>query len=188
MTGKRSSGHPPSPATTDDADDAALFRQAIGPVREIQSEEPAVSRPRPKPRARQFELDEAKALEVSRNAPFSVQGVDAAELLEYRRPHITPGILKKLKRGQFAVEDELDLHGMNSREAQASITRFLHEARDAHHRCVRIIHGKGLRSESGPVLKRLTDQVLRHAGDVLAFASARNHEGGSGAVLVLLRR
>ena len=94
--------------------------------------------------------------------------------------------LKQLRRGEFSIQDEIDLHNLRASDAETLLKRFLNEARSGMHRCVRIVHGKGLRSEGAPVLKMLVDRVLRQRGDVLAFASAPPNQGGSGAVLVLL--
>ena len=118
---------------------------------------------------------------VSTSAPHAQQ-------LGYLRDGYPPRLLRQLKRGQFSVGDDLDLHQMNAAAAQASIVAFLAEARRADVRCVRIVHGKGLRSKAtGPVLKTLTDRMLRRRDDVIAFASARPAQGGTGAVIVLLK-
>ena len=98
-------------------------------------------------------------------------------------------MLRRLGRGQYAAEDELDLHGAHSRAAEQLLRDFLRDALDAGVACVRIVHGKGLRSRAtGPVLKALTDRLLRRRDDVIAFASARPALGGTGAVVVLLKR
>ena len=119
---------------------------------------------------------------------FDPAALEVGEELGYLREGYPPKLLRQLKRGQFSVQDELDLHQMNAAAAQASIATFLAEARQHGRRCVRIIHGKGLRSKAaGPVLKVLTDRLLRRRDDVVAFASARPAQGGTGAVVVLLR-
>ena len=166
-------------------DDAALFRDAIGEVRRI---EPAPAPPvaaRPAPRPRRLEFDEAEALRESRvlsgDAP-----PDGDEMLAFRRDNVSERTLKRLRRGEFSVGDEIDLHHLRALEAEQLLRRFLSEARSGENRCVRIVHGKGLRSEGAPVLKQLVDRMLRHRGDVLAFASAPPNQGGAGAVLVLL--
>ena len=170
-------------------EDLALFRDAIGPVRRIEREGPAAQPPRPAPRPRQREADELQALVDLATDPFAFGDGDSGEALAYVKPGIPPKILKQLKRGRFAVQDEIDLHHMNAAAAESSIRQFLAEARLHDLRCVRIIHGKGLRSKSqGPILKRLTEHMLRQRGDVLAFASGRASQGGTGAVLVLLAR
>ena len=101
-------------------------------------------------------------------------------------------LLQRLKRGEIAVQEELDLHGADAREAEQLLRAFLHDARQHGVGCVRIIHGKGLHgaasiaSSGMPVLKNLVDRMLRHRADVLAFHSAPPAQGGTGAVLVLL--
>ena len=99
----------------------------------------------------------------------------------------SPKLLRRLKRGHFSVQAEVDLHHMNAAAAADSIVDLLEEADAEGWRCVRIVHGKGLRSRpGGPVLKGLTDRLLRRHSDVLAFTSARPAQGGTGAVIVLL--
>ena len=141
-------------------DDAELFREAIGEVRRIEA------------------LRESRA-----GGELPVEG---DELLAWRRDHVSERALRRLRRGEFAVQDELDLHHLRAADAEQLLKAFLGEARAGSRQCVRIIHGKGLRSEGAPVLKTLVDRVLRLRGDVLAFASAPAAQGGAGAVLVLL--
>lgn len=172
-------------------DDAALFREAIGAtVGEVRQFAPAAPAPRPappKPEARSFQRDEDEALRLSHESPFEAAPEALGDFLEYLRDGLPPKLLKRLKRGHFSVQDEIDLHRMSRVEAEAVLRLFLAEARRRDHRCVRIVHGKGLRSgESGPVLKAMVDRMLRLRGDVLAFASAPARDGGSGAVVVLL--
>jgi DNA-nicking Smr family endonuclease len=169
-------------------DDAALFREAIGPVRRIEVEDAGATRVRPKAAARMRARDEADALRESRHLPASAAAFDGSEPLSYRRDEIPPRTLRRLAAGQYAVQDEVDLHHLPSLEAERLLKGFLTRARDEGRHCVRVIHGKGLRSESGPVLKAMVDGLLRHRGDVLAFASAPPAQGGTGAVLVLLAR
>jgi DNA-nicking Smr family endonuclease len=174
---------PPDPA------DAELFRQAIGPVRQLVAPEEAPRAPKPAPLPRQRERDEAQALRESRFDPFGHGEAAFGETLEYLRDGLPPRVLKRLKNGSYAVQDELDLHGMNAATAERVLREFLHESRRAERYCVRVVHGKGLRSEGeAPVLKALTDRMLRQRADVLAFASARAAHGGTGAVTVLLAR
>jgi DNA-nicking Smr family endonuclease len=165
-------------------DDAELFREAIGEVRRIDSPPLAPALPPPAPRARRFEEDEREALRESRlgrEAP-----VEGDELLAWRRDHVSERTLKRLRRGEYSVQDEIDLHHLRAADAEHVLKAFLGEARAGARQCVRIIHGKGLRSEGAPVLKMLVDRMLRLRGDVLAFASAPAAQGGAGAVLVLL--
>lgn len=176
-----------APARIDD-DDVRMFREAIGPVRELvaTAAPPPVARPAPHPHM--FEADEAAVPRELLDMAFDPGLLEIGEELSYLRDGYPPKLLKQLKRGQFSVQDDIDLHQMNTAAAQVTIIEFLAEARRAGLRCVRIVHGKGLRSRAaGPVLKGLTDRMLRRRDDVIAFASARPMQGGTGAVVVLLR-
>ena len=96
-------------------------------------------------------------------------------------------VLKKLRRGHYRVQSEIDLHGLTAPEAKEALRDFLADALERRYRCVRIIHGKGLRSENrAPVLKNVVSSVLRRVGAVIAYVSAREVDGGTGAVYVLL--
>ena len=168
-----------------DADDAALFREAVKGVRPLNDGgRHAPPRAAPSPRPRQHELDEQEALRESREGPLP----DVGDELHYRSDGIQDGVFRRLRRGAYRVGAELDLHGMRWDEAKVAMVRFLAAARDADARCVRIIHGKGLRSKGdGPGRKHRLDGWLRQRSEVLAFSSARREDGGTGAVYVLLR-
>ena len=170
------------------ADDRALFLDAIGSVRRIESDRQDTRAPPPAPEPVQSRRDDARVMEeLLRPLPSSLDP-DAAEPLRYLKNGIAPRILLKLGRGQYSVRDELDLHQMTAAVAKDAIARFLAECKARDFLCVKIIHGKGLRSKhTGPVLKALTDRLLRQRSDVLAFRSARFNDGGSGAVVVLLK-
>jgi len=169
-------------------EDARLFREAIGEVRHIEAPATAPAAPRPSPQPRMFEADEAAVPGELLVMAFDPATLEVGEELGYLRDGYPPRLLRQLKRGQFSVQDEIDLHQMNAAAAQACIADFLAEAKHHGLRCVRIIHGKGLRSKAaGPVLKALTNRLLRRRDDVIAFASARPAQGGTGAVVVLLR-
>ena len=171
-----------------DDDDSRLFREAIGDVRRLDPvpAPPAATKPAPHPHM--FEADEAAVPGELLDMAFDPALLEVGEELSYLRDGYSPKLLRQLKRGQFSVQDDLDLHQMNAAAAQASIVTFLAEAKQHGRRCVRIVHGKGLRSRAaGPVLKGLTDRLLRRRDDVIAFASARPSMGGTGAVVVLLK-
>lgn len=139
------------------------------------------------------ERDEAAARGEFRRA-MDAPLLEAGDSLSWRRDRVPGHVLRRLARGEYAVEDELDLHGADLARAEALVRRFLAEARDAGHGCVRIIHGKGLHGAAGfdasgaPLLKNLVDRMLRQRAGVLAFHSAPARAGGTGAVLVLLAR
>jgi DNA-nicking Smr family endonuclease len=169
----------------DDPGDAELFRAAIGDVRLLPTADQVPQRPRPPPTTRMRDADERAALDASRREP-SLADADTGDAIEYRRNEVSPHTLRRLKRGEFSVQDAFDLHHLDAASAEAAINRFLLEARTANRRCVRIVHGKGLRSAQGPVLKMLVERNLARRADVLAYASAPPAQGGTGAVLVLL--
>ena len=176
-------------APPDDAapiDDAALFREAIGPVRELPAPPPPPGKPRPRPTPRMAQRDEMDAASEFRRA-LTADALEAGDALAYRRDNVPPRTLQRLRRGHYATQDELDLHWADARQAEAMLREFLNHARHSGLGCVRIIHGKGLHGGShAPVLKNLVDRQLRHRADVLAFSSAPANQGGTGAVLVLL--
>ncbi len=172
----------------EDEDDAALFRSAIGEVTPMRPVETAATgKPRPKPRARMAEKDESEALGEFARLLRSSTPLEAGDVASYRRENLPARMFQRLKRGQYSVQDELDLHGATAARAELMLREFLLEARAHEHGCVRIIHGKGLQSDGGaPVLKNLVDRMLRQRNDVLAFHSAPLAQGGTGALLVLL--
>ena len=174
--------------TSVSVEDASLFREAIGDVRRIEVDEHAAARPPPAPMPRMRARDEAEALRESRLLAPDDAAFDGSEPLSYRRDEISARTLKRLAGGQYSIQDEIDLHHLRAVDAETTLKRFLDQARAEDRFCVRVIHGKGLRSESTPVLKALVDRMLRQRGDVLAFASAPSRLGGTGALLVLLNR
>lgn len=172
-------------------DDGALFREAIGPVRPLPERPAPPAPPRPRPRAAMAERDERDARSEFVRA-MDQPLLEAGDALAFRRDDVPARTLQRLGRGEFAVQDELDLHLSGVREAESMLRAFIIETRDAGHGCVRVIHGKGLHSTDAfghggaPVLKNLVDRMLRQRSDVLAFHSAPPRAGGTGAVLVLL--
>ncbi len=174
----------------EDEDDGALFRAAIGEVTPLPATAaPANAKPRPRPRARMAERDEAEAHGEFARLLRDTAPLEAGDTASYRRDTLPPRSFQRLKRGQFSVQDELDLHGATAAQAEALLRQFLLEAHAHEYGCVRIIHGKGRQSDGGaPVLKNLVDRLLRLRNDVLAFHSAPAAQGGTGALLVLLAR
>ena len=146
-------------------------------------------RERRRPRASSRRADEARVLADSLAFDAHDLDVESGDELGFRRDGISESVLRRLRRGEYAVRDELDLHGMTQDEARAALGAFLAEA--AHHdrRCVRVIHGKGRGSgHRGPVLKSAVNRWLRRHAAVAAFCSARRNDGGTGALYVLLAR
>ena len=172
-----------------DDNDADLFREAVRDVKPLAYDAPVVEPPqRPRPVARFTRADRYAVLQESLYADVSDPELASGEELVFAREGIQKIVLRKLRRGQYQVQAEIDLHGLTVAEAKEAVRTFLANALERHFRCVRIIHGKGLRSRAaGPVLKALTDRMLRRRDDVVAFASARPMQGGTGAVVVLLK-
>ena len=168
-----------------DADDSALFREAVGPVIVHRHTESRLQKAKPKPRARMFERDEHEALAASRRGEADAL-FEGQAALHYQGPKVDARLMRKLKSGGIRLDGEFDLHGMAAVDAERWLKQFLHEAYKEGLHCVRVIHGKGTRSEAGPVLVNVVDKVLRQQGRVLAFCSAPANQGGSGAALVLL--
>jgi DNA-nicking Smr family endonuclease len=170
---------------TDDDDERALFRAAVKDVKPLKTRGGThVHRAPPSPRPLQFEADERAALREMMDGPL----LDVGEELSYRGPGLQDAAFRRLQRGAYHIGAELDLHGLRADEAKLAIVRFLADSQARDVRCVRIIHGKGLRSKGdGPVLKQRLDGWLRQRADVLAFCSARREHGGTGAVYVLLK-
>lgn len=142
----------------------------------------------PSPRPRSRDEDERAVLDELRNGPLEPDPIDSVEALSYRGPGIQNKVWRRLQRGTYHLQAELDLHGLNRERARIEVAAFINDCHDRGVRCVRIIHGKGLRSpNTGPVIRGLLDGWLRRRNDVLAFCSARPHDGGTGAVYVLLK-
>ena len=170
--------------------DAELFRRTIGDVKPISPSakaEPTASRPLPIPRQRM--ADEQAALEESLSDEFNVDTLlDTDEGLSYARPGIGGDILRKLRRGNWVIQGQLDLHGMRRDEAREALAEFLRNAIKRGMRCVRVIHGKGLGSvNKEPVLKSKVRSWLVQKEEVIAFCQARAADGGAGALVVLLK-
>jgi DNA-nicking Smr family endonuclease len=163
-----------------------LFRSSVADVAPLAPRNKASlpkARPKPVTRVRSHSADESDAL--SDHVPVSRE---AGEPLRFSRPGVQRQLLRQLRRGGAAVEDELDLHGLTVAAARPLLVAFLNACARSGKRRVRIIHGKGLRSASGEgVLKGMVASWLVQRHDVLAYHEARAAEGGSGAVIVLLR-
>jgi DNA-nicking Smr family endonuclease len=141
------------------------------------------------PHPRQRELDDQRVLAQSVSDEIDVESLlDTDEALSYRRPGVGPDVLRRLRRGEWVLQSELDLHGHRVDEAREELAAFLKEALKRGLRCVRVVHGKGLGSKDRqPVLKSKVRAWLLQRDEVIAFCQARAAEGGSGALVVLLR-
>lgn len=166
------------------------FRRAVADVSPLRSSRRAMrTNPRRPAVAAQRALDERAALDEALYGPVSVEdALDSGEELVYLRAGLPRQVLRKLRRGHWVIEDDLDLHGMNRVEAALSVAEFIRRCSLRRARCVRIVHGKGLGSRNRePVLKGKVRNWLALRDEVLAFCQAPAAHGGSGAVLVLLR-
>jgi DNA-nicking Smr family endonuclease len=181
---------PPDPAPHPAIDEADLFRQAVADARQLpEADRVPPVRPRVKPIPRQTRMDEEQVLVdlLSDHIPWSE--AETGEELNFLRPGLTQQVLRRLRRGHWVIEDELDLHGLTRDEARTRLAAFLNECKKRRIRCVRIIHGKGLGSKNKePVLKQKVRNWLMQRDEVLAFAQARPTDGGGGAVIVMLKR
>jgi DNA-nicking Smr family endonuclease len=168
-------------------DDERAFRDAMSGVRALPVREHVTHVPKPPPVARFSRAEERDVLRESLLPPADPAVLDTGEELSFRRPGIREEILRRLRRGQFAVEAELDLHGLGRHAAHEALRDFVRASLDRGQRCVRVVHGKGRGSGArGPVLKHVVNHWLRRLDEVVAFASARPADGGTGAVYVLL--
>ena len=169
------------------AEDSELFRKTVGPVKPLRDDRFLHGPRRRAGRARFTKAGRLAAIQesLSRIDPL----VAGSEALSHRRPGVPESVLRKLRRGEYGLDDELDLHGLNVAQAKHALHDFLAAALARHALCVRIIHGKGLRSGArGSVIKGAVDAVLRQTAAVAAHVSAGRGDGGTGAVLVLLSR
>lgn len=170
--------------------EAELFAKALEGVTPLKPHNrvlPAADKPAPLPR--HTEADERAALAESLS-----DEIDADSLLEtdadlsWRRDGIGIDVVRRLRRGHWVIDGQIDLHGLRRDDAREALAEFLRRAFKRHQRCVRVIHGKGLGSAGKqPVLKGKVRGWLMQKDEVLAFCQARAQDGGSGALLVLLR-
>jgi DNA-nicking Smr family endonuclease len=171
-----------------DFDDRELFRREFRGVKPLKSTERSESRaPPPAPRPRQLELDEAAVKSELLKPPEDFSELETGEELMFLRSGVQKRYLRRLRRGQYSIRDNLDLHHMNEATASRALHEFIDTAAINGMGCVRIVHGKGLRSRKEPKLKAMTRRLLSRHPLVLAFASCRPVDGGTGAVSVLLK-
>ncbi len=166
-----------------------LFIRAAGQVAVLPSSNTAhiPKTPRP-PVPTQLQIDEAKVVQDSLSDEFDVSTLlDTDDALSFRRPGVGPEVTRKLRKGDWAIQREIDLHGLRSDEARLALTTFIREAHKYGIRCVRVVHGKGLGSPGKtPVLKSKVHSWLVQKNQVMAFVQAKPAEGGAGALVVLL--
>ena len=166
-----------------------LFKLSVGEVTPLNDARRVLLQPPPpEPVPRQRELDEQAALEEALSDEMDVERLlETDEGLSFRRRPIGQDVVRRLRRGQWAIQSQIDLHGLRRDEARESLQAPLRLSRRLGHRCVRVVHGKGLGSPGkAPVLKSRVRAWLIQSKAVLAFVQARASQGGNGAVIVLL--
>jgi DNA-nicking Smr family endonuclease len=171
-------------------EEVSLFREAVSDAVPLRAPARHVGRTTEAPPVPvRSLLDEHAALDESRRAPIDWESaLETGEELAFARDGVSLQVLRKLRRGHWVVQGHLDLHGLNRVEARAALAEFLGAATRRAHRCVRIVHGKGLGSKNRePVLKGKVRVWLAQRDEVLAFCQAPAAQGGGGAVLVLLK-
>ncbi|HEX5286304.1 MAG TPA: Smr/MutS family protein [Polaromonas sp.] len=170
-----------------------LFSRAIGPVKALSAKHLPGHRARPQrippaPIPAQKQRDELAVMREAISDDFDVESLlDTDEALSFRRPGMGLDVVRKLRRGNWSIQRQLDLHGFRREDAREALAAFIREANKAGLRCVRVVHGKGLGSPGKtPVLKGRVQGWLIQKQEVLAFVQARPAEGGAGALVVLL--
>ena len=173
--------------------DKAFFSQSIGPVKPLPAKHRPGHRahlptPQPPPIAVQHLLDEQAVMREALSDGFDVETLlDTDETLSFRRPGMGPDVTRKLRRGGWSIQGQIDLHGLRRDDARNALSDFIKDASKTGWRCVRVVHGKGLGSPGKtPVLKSKVQSWLIQKQEVLAFVQARPAHGGAGALVVLL--
>ncbi|MBA4341951.1 MAG: DNA mismatch repair protein MutS [Methylibium sp.] len=166
-----------------------IFERSVGPVTRLKDTQRVLllATP-PEPEPRQRELDEQRALAQALSDDFDVDSLlETDETLSFRRPEVSPEVVRKLRRGHWALQGQIDLHGLRRDQAREALGQFIHDSSRRGLRCVRVVHGKGNGSPGRePVLKARVRRWLVQKNEVLAFVQARASDGGSGALMVLL--
>ena len=168
----------------------SLFQAAVGVVQPLPAHGTTSLRPAPPPPTpKQHLLDEAAAfLEAISDEVDVTSLLDTDESLSFRRPGVGPDVAHNLRRGKWSIQRQIDLHGLRSEEARATLSAFIREAHKQGIRCVRVVTGKGLGSPGkSPVLKDKVYRWLVQRADVVAFVQAQPAQGGAGALVVLLQ-
>ena len=172
----------------DQNDDASLFRRHVGEARPLKGRDARIA---PVRRARRHAERPPPGNANTAAVEYALepsQDVERGSRIEFARPGLQHREIRRLRRGRPPVQDRLDLHGLSAAEAERAVLDFIDRSRRSGFRCVCIVHGKGRSSTAGrPVLKAVMDRWLRRCDDVLAFCTAPDNAGGTGAVHVLLR-
>ncbi len=167
-------------------EDYLLFRESMRDVKTLVKNERYIFAEKPKPKPVKKNL----VIETSPTDLFTQETntIESNEVLFFTRNGVQHKTLKQLKRGNLIIDEKIDLHGLTQQEAYQLLLEFLVEQTSQCHRCILIVHGKGIGSlNNRPVLKNLVYNLLKNEPSVLAFSSAQPRDGGTGAVYVLLK-
>ncbi len=167
-----------------------LFSRAAGKVQPLAVPPRVVlARELPAPVPVQLKLDERRVLQEALSDEFDTSTLlDVDDAMSFRRPGVGTDVTRKLRRGDWSIQREIDLHGLRRDDAREALAEFVREAHRQGIRCVRVVHGKGLGSPGKtPVLKGKVQGWLIQKNEVMAFVQARASDGGAGALVVLLK-
>jgi DNA-nicking Smr family endonuclease len=171
-----------------DTDDLAAFHASVAgsiPLRQQQRVVFEPAKPSPRPRS----LDDAPTIAEARYAPLPIDdGFDLGDVDFFLRPGLPRSVLRDLRGGRWAMQEQVDLHGMNRHEAHEQVSLLLAEALSAGKRSLSIIHGRGHGSPGREgILRQLVKSWLGRHREVLAFCHPLPRDGGDGALWVLLK-
>lgn len=165
-----------------------MFRQAMADVEPLKSPARTDSKaPKPSAGKRSHASDPLTSARTFSRPVDDQWGISADVGSSHRKNGVQKRIMQQLKRGRFPVRDQLDLHHMSTASGASAVLEFIANSQSGSVECIRIIHGKGLRSEQGPRLKMMTRQLLRDHPQVLAFTACKPADGGDGATDALLK-
>jgi DNA-nicking Smr family endonuclease len=166
-----------------------VFADTVGPVTTLPAHGRAlVAPPQPSPEPRQRLADEKAALQEAMSDEVDIESLLLTDDgLSFRRTGVGADVVTRLRRGHWAIQAEIDLHGLRRDQARDELAAFVRRAAQSGHRCLRIVHGKGHGSPGRqPVLKAKVQRWLGQRAEVIAFAQASGPQGGAGALIVLL--
>ncbi len=170
-------------------EDRTLFQNAVGPVKAVKSNTAKITKSPPKPNPIKSREDDRAVINELLSDHLHPDDFETAEHLAYAGPGVQKSVMRKLKKGHYAIQNTLDLHGHTVAKSKVALVEFIHQSRRERTSCVLIIHGKSRhRAEQAPILKPMVNTWLRSHSGVLAFSSAQASDGGTGAVYALLRQ
>ncbi len=172
-------------------DDHNLFRRSINVDKKIKFDgiKPVRKKLSTKPNQQIKDEEHDRTIYEMFSEEYEPADIERGDELLFSQPGVSRADLKRLKKGLISIQGELDLHGLTVTMAREQLANYLHHCRQSGKRCVRIIHGKGRGSAQGkPVIKNKVNIWLRQRDEVLAFCSARQNDGGTGAIYLLLKK